>query len=328
MDNEQHSTGNIIDELIAKHKDRRDLHITRALGAVVVVSDGKVIDVDRSGILDFCPMHRYFGSADPAAYIGEKIREFGHFGCSREIQREGIAVPYGTSEMFMMGLKRGLVECTITVSDGAGSVITDDPSVVQGVGARMNGVFYTTPIGEVINGYRNLGCVVFDDGRIDQVRAIHAAAAAGYRRIAVTVNAFYGESYREVRGLEKSLGVDLFIAAVCSTGIDEKRAEEMAQYSDIAWSCASGHVRDLGRLAILQLTYGIPVFVYTLKGVGMLAGYSDDRGAGILNNLDPDKQYLMASDVHGERIAMGRGRLYIAPAKLPVLKRNQPEPLR
>jgi len=327
MNSEFYSAGNIIERLVARHRDREDLHITRALGAIVVISDGEVIDVDRSGILRYCPMQRYFGSAEPAAYIGEKIKEFGHFGCSRETQRDGIVVPYGTSEMFMMGLKRGLVDCAITVSDGAGSVITSDPSVVQGVGARMNGVFHTTPIREVIDRYRELGCIVFDDARIDQLRAIHAAASAGYRRMAVTVNAFHGESYRDTRDLEDTLGADLLIAAVCSTGVDEARAREIADYADIGWSCASRFVRDMGRLAILQLTYGIPVFVYSRKGIGLLAGYSDDRGAGILNNLDPGKQYILAYDVKGERIAMGRGHLYIAPARLPVLKRKHPDPL-
>ena len=328
MNDRQHGQENAVDRLIAMHRDREDLHITRALGALVVISEGKVIDVDDSGALTSCPMHKWFGCADPATYIQQKIEEFGHFTCCRQSRRDDIVVPYGTSEMFMTALRRGVVDCTITVSDGAGSIITDDPSVVQGVGARMNGVFYTTPIEQVIDGYRTLGCVVFDDARIDQVRAIRTAASRGYRRIAVTVNAFYGERYPEIRDLEKELGVYIILAAICSTGVSREKAQELTDHSDIGWSCASYHVRDLGRLAVLQLTYGIPVFVYSRRGLELIAAFSDDNGAAKINSLDPDKQYILASDVSGERIAMGRGHLFLAPAALPVMKRKHPEPLR
>jgi putative methanogenesis marker protein 8 len=328
MIEERCGTRSVIDHLIDKHKDREDLHITRALGSVVVVSNGKVIDVDNSGALRSCPMQRWFGSAEAATYIQQKMDEFGHFTCCRQSQRDDIVVPYGTSEMFMMALKRGIVDCTITVSDGAGSIITSDPSVVQGVGARMNGVFYTTPIKDVIEKYRRLGCIVFDDGRIDQLRAIRTAASQGYRRIAVTVNAFYGESYRETRRLEEDLGVDIVLAAICSTGVSRERAQELTDYADMGWSCASRHVRELGRSAILQLTYGIPVFVYSPKGLELIAAYSDDYGRERLKNLDPGKQYVLASDVGGERVTVGNGYLYIARATLPVIKGGQPEPLR
>jgi putative methanogenesis marker protein 8 len=319
---------NVIDRLIDKHKDRKDLHITRALGAIVVVSGGRVIDVEESGLLRSCPMQTWFGSGDPASYIRQKIAEFGHFRSFRETRRNDIVVPYGTSEMFMLALRREVIDCAITVSDGAGSIITDDPSVVQGVGARMNGVFYTTAIEEVIDRYRGLGCTVFDDGRIDQALAIRTAASAGYRRIAVTINAFYGESYLRVRQMEADLGVDLLVAAVCSTGIDKDRARELSDHADIGWSCASRHVRDLGRLAILQLTYGIPVFVYSPKGLELIAAYSDEEGSKRLKNLDPGKQYILASDAGGEKINVGRGYLYLAPASLPVIRRRHPEPLR
>jgi len=319
MANKHCRTTNVIDDLIDKHKAKDDLHITRALGAIIVVSNGKVIDVDNSGALHSCPMHLWFSSSEPASYIQQKIEEFGHFRCCRQTQRDDIVVPYGTSEMFMMALKRGIVDCAITVSDGAGSVITDNPSVVQGVGARMNGVFYTTPIREVIGRYRNLGCIVFDDGRIDQLRAV--------RRIALTVNAFYGESYQETRDLEKDLGVDIILAAICSTGVSKERARELSAYADIGWSCASHHVRKLGRSAILQLTYGIPVFVYSRKGLELIAAYSDGYGAKRLKNLDARKQFILAWDVAGERITVGKGYLYIAPATLPIMKGKHPDPL-
>lgn len=328
MEEECRGTRHIVDILIDKHKARKDLHITRALGAIVVVSDGEVIDVDTSGALRSCPMQAWFGSAEPAEYVRQKMEDFGHFSCSRQTRRDEIVVPYGTSEMFMMAMRRGVIDCAVTVSDGAGSIITDNPSVVQGVGARMNGVFFTTPIKGVIERYRKLGCTVFDDARIDQARAVRAASAAGFNRIAVTVNGFYGESYKAVRGLEDELGIDIILAAVCTTGVSEERAGELTGHADIGWSCASGHVRGLARSALLQLTYGIPIFAYSRKGLELIAAYSDQQGADRLKSLNRRKQYLLATDVAGEKIAVGKGHLYLAEAALPVIKGRQPDPLR
>ena len=144
----------------------------------------------------------------------------------------------------------------------------------------------------------------------------------------MTVNAFYGESYRQIRDLGKDLGIDITLAAICTTGVGEERARELTHYSDIGWACASLHVRRFGHLARLQLTYGIPVFVYSRKGLELIATYSNEAGTKTLRNLDPAKQYILASDVAGEKITVGRGYLYLAPATLPVLKRNQPDPLR
>lgn len=327
MPNRDRGSTSIIDDLIEKHKARDDLHITRALGSIVVISHGEVIDVDDSGALRSCPMQAWFGSSEPAEYVRRKMDEFGHFGCARETHRDDIVVPYGTSEMFMMALRRGLIDCAVTVSDGVGSVITDDASVVQGIGARMNGVFYTSPIKEVIERYRESGCKVFDDGRIDQIRAVRTAASGGYRRIAVTVNAFYGESYRDIRELEGELGIDITLAAVCSTGVARDRAEELVRYSDIGWSCASGHVRDLGHSAIVQLTYGIPVFIYSARGLKLIAAYSDEEGAARLTSLNPRKQYILASDIEGDKISVGKGHLYLAEAALPVIRGRHPDPL-
>jgi len=52
--------------------------------------------------------------------------------------------------MMMYALKKGGIDAAVTVCDGAGTVISDSPSLIQGIGARMNGLFYTTPIPEVI----------------------------------------------------------------------------------------------------------------------------------------------------------------------------------
>ena len=69
------------------------------------------------------------------------------------------------------------------------------------------------------------------------------------------------------------------------------------------------------------------MFVYSRKGVEVLAAYSDAAGAWTLKSLDPGRQYILATDVKGEKISVGKGHLYLAEATLPLLKRNQPVPL-
>lgn len=311
-----------------KHRNKADLHITRVMCSWVVVCDGKVVEVDRSRALDSCPLQKWFSDADAEDYIAGKIEEFGHFTPGREIVRDSIDVPYGTSEMLMYALRKGVLDCAVTVCDGAGTVVTDNPRVIQGIGARMNGLFHTSPIASVQNELRRQGCTVFDDAGIDQVRGLRSAIDLGFRKIGLTVNICHGDSFAALRAVENDSGVSLLIAGVCSTGATRRRAEEAVRHSDVAWSCASRHMRELSRDARLQLTLGIPVFVYTGRGLEFLAAYSDEDGGRLIRGLNPEKQYLASGGRPGTRIRLGKNTLCLAEATLPVPGKHAPEPLR
>ena len=316
-----------IEALIRRHRHRKDLHITRSMGAIVVVSEGRVVEVDRTDALDYCPLQRMLSDRDAATYVEEKVRRFGHYTEKRELTRETVAVPFGTSEMFMAALRKGIVDCAVTVCDGVGTVISASPEIVQGIGARMNGLFYTTPIPSVIAELRGLGCVVFDDARIDQVRGYRAAVATGYRRIALTANGYHGERMAELREVERSSGTTAFVAAICTSGVSDRRARELADSADLVWSCASRRAREAGAHAILQVTHGIPIFVHTLRGLQIAAAYADERGAERLNAIGADEQYILAAAVDGEAVRIGNRTLYLARATLPVPGRREPVPL-
>lgn len=295
-------TGMTIREFIDRHRDKRDLHITRVMCCWVAVSGRKVVEVDRSSALDRCPLQKWFSDASVEDYITSKIAEFGHFTSGREIARDSIDVPYGTSEMLMHALRGGVIDCAVTVCDGAGTVITDNPEIIQGIGARMNGLFHTSPIRSVMEGLRERGCTVFDDAGIDQVRGLKAAAELGFARVGVTVNVCHGDSFGDLRAVERETGVTALIAGVCSTAASLERAGEAVEHSDIAWSCASRHMRELSRGARLQLTLGIPVFIYTARGLEFLAAYSDDDGAALIRGLAADKHYLLSAGRPGDRV--------------------------
>lgn len=313
---------------IAQYQDCPDLHVTRIMGCLVAVSEGRAIGIDRAGALSYCPLQAMLSDAEVEAYVAEKVAAFGHFTARREICRCHHGVPFGASEMMMAALRQGAIDCAITVCDGAGSVISAAPEVVQGVGARMNGLFYTTPIPAVTAGLRAAGAIVFDDGRIDQVRALSQALDAGYRRLMVTVNGFWGEAYAQLRRAAAAAGAELILAAVCNTGVSPARADEIAAHADLIWSCASRHLREHGARARLQLTCGIPVFVATAAGLEVLAAYSDAAGAEALRALDPAEQYLLAGGSEGVRLRLGERVLTLRPAPLPVGSRHAPRPLR
>ncbi len=260
--------------------------------------------------------------------VEAKIREFGHFTHRREITRKVIAVPYGASEMLMYSLKKKMIDCTVTVCDCAGTVITDVPEVVQGIGSRMNGIFFTSPVRKVINELGKNGAqVIFPKtAAINQEEGIKSAAKKGYKRIAVTVNGFGNASLKNMRLLERRLGISVTILTVCTTGVTPERAKELAQYSDLVWSCASKHIRNLGQNAILQITSGIPVFVFTQRGLDFVSAYCEEEK--IIQNLNPLKKYFISSLNSGKMIMMGKFMTYLTEViNLPVRGKKEPIPL-
>jgi putative methanogenesis marker protein 8 len=315
-------------ELIEKHRDKRDLHITRVMCAWVVVSEGKVVEIEAGNALTSCPLQSMLSSADIEGYAYEKIRQFGHFTAVRELTRSSPAVPFGASEMLMTALSKGLIDCAITACDGAGTVIATRPEVAQGIGARMNGLFYTSPIPEVQAGLRRLGCTVFDDARIDQTAGLAKALELGHRRVAVTANVCQGERLSDIRDLEKRYGAVVYILGICSTGASESRVQEVAASSDVAWACASKHMRDSGGGALLQITTGIPIFVYTRAGLDFIGGYSNEEGSKILRELPDGKQFLISVAPSETPVVFGAQTLFLREAQLPVRGHSGPIPLR
>jgi len=62
------------------------------------------------------------------------IKKVGMFTKEGLILSDEEFVPFGSSELISFGLKRGIAEGTI-VADGAGTVATQNPLLVQGLGA-------------------------------------------------------------------------------------------------------------------------------------------------------------------------------------------------
>ena len=258
----------------------RDEHIIEAAGKCrVVVRDGRVVEVGTPQI-DDCPLARRFAcpvrEMTPDAIrenIEARIRSFGM--CTPE--REGLAGPdfvlFGASELLSGAIRQGLLDAVVIVSDGAGTLVAKDPALIQGIGVRMSGLVFTSPIPEVIARIRENGGVVLDPktAAIDQVAGVALAATLGHRRVAVTTaDATEAAAIRDRFPEAVIVGVHL-------TGISQEDAALMAGTADLVTACASRHIRDeAAKTALLQAGTSIPVFAMTRAGKAIILAKAEE----------------------------------------------------
>ncbi|MBN2324953.1 MAG: DUF2099 family protein [Spirochaetes bacterium] len=327
----------LFDRIGIDEKEYDDLHIIRLFSSFAVISNARVIKIT-DPVMTHCPlarqMYRHIPISDAPDRdeikalikqgIEEKIEAFGFFTPKRTLEQKKIAIPYGASEILMYALKKHAIDAAVVACDGTGSVITSSPDVVQGIGARMNGLFYTTPIPGTIQRLEALGArVPFSDSSIHQAGAVERAIRLGYNKIAVTVNGHMNEPLMQFREIEKRHGVRITVFLVCSTGVSRQRAKEIRDFTDVVWSCASDEMREVvGPASILQITRKIPVFVLTKNGLDTVSAYASDMD--LIRNLDPEKQHFIAGDRKGRKITMGRFQTYLSEARLPVRSDDEP----
>jgi putative methanogenesis marker protein 8 len=329
------------DEFLARLKERlgglpADLHVSRMFSSLVAVSEGTVIGVSEP-YMDYCPLAAslYGRRSLPESgeivegicgAVGHKCHEFGYYTPDREICTHRLAIPFGASEMMMRAAEAGMIEAAVVACEGAGTVIAPSPELIQGIGARMNGLFFTTPIRGTVEKIREAGGrVVFPStAAIDQLGGLKEAVRRGYRELAVTINGFQGERLADVRALADTVEARVIILGVCTTGIGEARASELAEMADLVWACASEEVRWLcGREARIQVTTKIPVFVMSDAGVRFLSCYATDPDA--ILGVDRNGQYLVSRAVEGSPVTLGKVPTHIGQVeRLPVVSPESP----
>jgi len=196
----------------------------------VVVENGKVIEVGVP-MTEYCPIFdkvrgiRKFTPKTAKENVEFRMKDFGMFTENRELEME-IFVGFGASETFMTALRRGLLDTTVTVCDGAGTVITNNPRLCQGMGSRISGLTETSPIQGLIKRIEAAGGVVLDPGTaaIDQVSGVRKAIELGYRKIGVSVANL--KDLNEIRKIEKETSTEVIAFGVHSTGMPDNEAKE------------------------------------------------------------------------------------------------------
>jgi len=262
-------------------------HIMEIMGKTrVVVKDGKVIEVGEAE-LEWCPLiDKLSGvekitSEEVKKNVEFKIKEYGMFTAKRHLIGHDTFVAFGASEIMMSGLRSGFLDTTVTACDGAGTVISNNPELVQGIGGRMSGLVETEPIEDVINGIQKLGGIVLDTktASIDPVGGVKKAAELGYKKIAVTTAD--SKTAKNLRQLEAELGLDLIVIAVHTTGVSKEEAQGLLENSDLVISCASKYIRELAK-PIVQVAAAIPLFALTKKGKELVIERERDIESPIL----------------------------------------------
>ncbi|MEA2000018.1 MAG: methanogenesis marker 8 protein [Euryarchaeota archaeon] len=248
----------------------RDRHVLETLGkARVVIEDGKVVEVGKPQ-LSYCPLWEKMRGikALNERVIKEnvefRIRDFGLCTAARELELE-VFVGFGTSETFMTALRRGLLDAVVTVCEGAGTVVTSNPALVQGIGARLSGVIETTAIEEILKKVKAKRGEVLDPPRIDQNAGLQMAIRLGYERVGVTVATL--EDAQKCR----ATSAHAVIFGVHLTGISREDAEAFIELADLVTACASEPIRALaGEKALVQAGTAIPIFALTTAGKELL----------------------------------------------------------
>jgi putative methanogenesis marker protein 8 len=283
--------------------DEADEHILEAIGRCrIVIRNGKVIEVGEGRIRD-CPLSKRFAYPIPdlnresvKANIEYRINTWGMCTPRREVLGSEEFVGFGASEILSFGLHAGLIDAVVLACDGAGTVIVNKPSLVQGIGGRMSGLVKTTPYPDVIRRIEENGGIVIDKVRakLDQTAGVRRAYEMGFKNVAVTVA--LPEEAKNIRGLYP--GVIIF--GVHVTGLSREEAETLASSSDLVTACASGTIREVaGKKALVQAGISIPIFAMTEKG----------------------KELII------KKISMGKEQVLVKPTKLPALGDPQPDPL-
>jgi putative methanogenesis marker protein 8 len=206
--------------------------------------------------------------------LKQKIKRFG-FCCRNRCFDADPTVVYGASEMMNVWLDRGLIDCAVVVCEGAGTVLTSNGELVQGIGARLTGIVKTSPIEETIEHVEQCGGVILDKtgARIDQVEGVKRAFSMGFKHIAVTIAGFRAKAISEIRNFENNNKADVLVFSVCNTRARSEDVKHVAR-ADVVCASASTILRkEIGRNALLQVGVTIPVYALTQKSKELVLAY-------------------------------------------------------
>jgi putative methanogenesis marker protein 8 len=241
--------------------------VIEALGKTrVVVEDGKVREVGKPEVR-YCPLfakHRGIQRITPEIVrenVEFRIKDFGMCTEERKMHMKDF-LSFGVSELMGMALSKGLIDSTVIVCEGAGTVIVTDPELAQGIGGRISGILETSPIESVIEAVGRERVLDPKTAKIDQVQGVTKAVGLGFRRIGVSV-----ARGKDAETIRKMMGDSVIIFAVHTSKVSRSDAIKFLKNCDIVTACASKEVRKLmSELDVMR--YGNKVPIYAVSEIG------------------------------------------------------------
>lgn len=275
-----------------------DIHIMEALGnAIVTVKNGKIIDISDPEI-SYCPLfakHRGITKLNKDTIfenINFRIESFGLFTKNRVVLESAHIVGFGTSEIFMTALKKGLLDAVVIVSDCAGTVITSNPNLVQGLCGRISGIVKTTPIPEVIEKIENAGGTVLSksNAEINQVNGVKLAIEMGFKKIGVSISNL--EDASDIKPLETD-AIKIVTFGVHTTKNSLFEYDEYLKYIDLISACASKNLLKSKEFKIkAQAGSGVPIFALSEIGKDLLFERMKELEKPILITVNENLPYF------------------------------------
>ena len=246
-------------------------HVLEALGKTrVVVEDGRVVEVGEP-MVRYCPLfakHRGIVEITPEVVrdnIEFRIKDFGMCTAHRRMRMRDF-LSFGVSELLGMALSKKMLDCAVLVCEGAGTVVVDDPELVQGIGGRVSGILETDPIPEVMDAIGRERVLDPMTGRIDQFEGVQLARELGYTRIGVSV-----ATGRDAEHIRHELGSSALIFAVHTTLVSEEEARSFFEHCDIVTACASSNVRsEASKRDVMKVGNKVPIYAVTEAGKTLL----------------------------------------------------------
>lgn len=274
-----------------------DEHVMEALGkAKILIRDGKVIKVEEPQI-DYCPLfHKYRGIEKLTPRVIEenmefRIKDFGMCTGQRKLKMADF-LSFGISETLGTLLDEKIIDCAVIVCEGCGTVIVEDPELVQGIGGRISGIISTSPIKELINTLGENTVLNPETAEINQVKGVLKAINNGYQKIGVTIAS--AADALKLRELESQYSdVKIFIFTVHTTGISREDAEVLFENTDIITACASLQLRNIAEERdSFSVGASIPIYAASKDGeeflkmrIEKIGGLKDKKDAKIPDPL-------------------------------------------
>jgi putative methanogenesis marker protein 8 len=269
-------------------------HVMEALGRTrVVFEDGKVVEVGKP-MIDSCPLfkdHRgidRFDEANVRQNMEYRVEHFGMCTEKRQIRMHDF-LNFGVSELMCMCLKDKIFDAAVIVADGCGTVVVEDPEIVQGLGGRISGIVETSPIESVIEGVGRDRVLDPDRATIEQFDGVGKAFQMHYDKVGVTVTT--AKCAQEIRDC---FGRNVVIFAVHTTGTSEKDARQLFDFCDIITACASKTIRETAKnRAKLQTGTKIPIYAATETGEEIMRARLKELGREPDSGLGPQPEPLL-----------------------------------
>ena len=268
-------------------------HIIEALGlSRIKIKDGKVIEVSEPEV-EYCPLfdhHRGIKKLTPeviAENIQFRIDDFGMCTPNRQLKMKDY-LNFGISEIMSTLLDENMIDCVVMVLEGCGTLIVNEPELVQGIGGRVSGLVKTSPIPELIAKFDEELIVNPKIAEINQIKGIKLAIEHGFKNIAVTVA--LAEDAEKIKQLQnENPDINIYVFVVHTSKLSAHDARALFDVCDVATGCASKNMREIGEAESVKIVgQSIPIFARTEMGKKFLEMRLDKIGGEKPKKDNPD----------------------------------------